>query len=98
MTRRGTLAIAAALLGLSTTHAQVLLGDTFSNGTLLTVNTATGGAGPFPGDHHLAMPLALRLGTNKPDEIEVCGLSLREPWYPFCWEPATRNDCLRDFE
>ncbi|HKI32526.1 MAG TPA: DUF362 domain-containing protein [Gemmataceae bacterium] len=54
--------------------------------------TAAAGTGPFPGDNHLALAAALGLGTNKPDEIEVCGLPLKEARHPFRWEPATRND------
>jgi uncharacterized protein (DUF362 family) len=54
--------------------------------------TAAAGTGPFPGDNHLAMAAALGLGTNKTDEIEVCGLTLKEARHPFRWEPATQND------
>jgi uncharacterized protein (DUF362 family) len=54
--------------------------------------TAAAGTGPFPGDNHLAMAAALGLGTNKPDEIDLCGLALKEARHPFHWEPATRND------
>jgi uncharacterized protein (DUF362 family) len=53
--------------------------------------TAAAGTGPFPGDNHLALAAALGLGTNRPDDIEVRGLSLKEARHPFRWEPATRN-------
>jgi uncharacterized protein (DUF362 family) len=53
--------------------------------------TAAAGTGPLPGDNHLAMAAALGLGTNRPEEIEVRGLSLREARHPFRWEPATRD-------
>ena len=38
------------------------------------------------------MAAALGLGTNRSEEIEVRGLSLREAQHPFRWEPATRDD------
>jgi uncharacterized protein (DUF362 family) len=53
--------------------------------------TAAAATGPFPGDNHLAMAAALGLGTNRPEEIEVRGLSLQEARHPFRWEPAARG-------
>jgi uncharacterized protein (DUF362 family) len=54
--------------------------------------TAKAATGPFPGDNHLALAADLGLGTNKLDEIEVLGLSIKEARHPFRWEPASRND------
>jgi uncharacterized protein (DUF362 family) len=54
--------------------------------------TAAEGTGPFPGTNHLALAAGLGVGTNKPEDIEVRGLSLKEARHPFGWEPATRND------
>ncbi len=54
--------------------------------------TAAPATGPFPGDNHLALAADLRLGTNRVEDIEVRGLSLKEARHPFRWEPATRGD------
>jgi uncharacterized protein (DUF362 family) len=52
---------------------------------------AKSGTGPFPGDNHLAMAAALRLGTNRLDDIEVFGVPLKEARHPFRWEPDKRD-------
>ena len=53
--------------------------------------TAGPGAGPFPGDNHLALAAQQNLGTHRLEEIEVRGLTLQEGLHPFDWEPRTRN-------
>lgn len=53
--------------------------------------TATAGTGPFPGDNHLALAAQLNLGTHRPEDIEVRGLSLQEALHPFQWEPKRRS-------
>jgi hypothetical protein len=49
--------------------------------------TAAPGAGPFPGDNHLALAAALGLGSNDPRRIEVVGLPLGRARHPFGWQP-----------
>lgn len=53
--------------------------------------TAASGTGPFPGDNHLALAAQLNLGTHRPEEIEVRGLTLQEALHPFQWEPRSRS-------
>ena len=38
---------------------------------------------PFPGENHLALLASVGVGTNDPERIEVCGLSLEEAIHPF---------------
>jgi uncharacterized protein (DUF362 family) len=52
---------------------------------------APAGTGVFPGDNHLAMAMALGLGTADPKQIEVLGLPLKQAVHPFGWEPARRH-------
>jgi uncharacterized protein (DUF362 family) len=52
--------------------------------------TAGHGTGPFPGDNHLALAARVGLGTHRPEEIEVRGLTMQEALHPFRWEPKTR--------
>jgi uncharacterized protein (DUF362 family) len=51
---------------------------------------AAPGTGPFPGDNHLALAAQQNLGTHRPEEIEVRGLTVQEALHPFRWEPKTR--------
>ncbi|HEX5269832.1 MAG TPA: hypothetical protein VFW33_05060, partial [Gemmataceae bacterium] len=53
--------------------------------------TAKAETGPFPGDNHLALAAELGLGTNKLEDIEVLGLSVKEARHPFRWEPEKRG-------
>jgi len=53
--------------------------------------TAAHGSGPFAGDNHLSLAAQQGLGTHRPEEIEVHGLSLQDALHPFRWEPKTRN-------
>jgi len=53
--------------------------------------TAAHGTGPFPGDNHLMLAAQLGLGTHRPDEIEVRGLTVSEALHPFQWEPKRRG-------
>ena len=47
------------------------------------------GTGPFPGDNHLALAAQQNLGTHRPEEIEVRGLTVQEALHPFQWEPKS---------
>jgi uncharacterized protein (DUF362 family) len=53
--------------------------------------TAAHGSGPFPGDNHLSLAAQQGLGTHRPEEIEVRGLSVQEALHPFRWEPKSRS-------
>jgi len=52
--------------------------------------TAAPGTGPFPGDNHLALAAQQNLGTHRPEDIEVRGLTVQEALHPFRWEPKNR--------
>jgi uncharacterized protein (DUF362 family) len=52
--------------------------------------TAAPGTGPFPGDNHLALAAQQNLGTHRPEDIEVRGLTVQEALHPFRWEPKSR--------
>ena len=52
---------------------------------------AAHGTGVFPGDNHLALAAQLGLGTHRPEEIDVRGLTVAEALHPFGWEPKRRG-------
>jgi uncharacterized protein (DUF362 family) len=52
---------------------------------------AAHGSGPFPGDNHLSLAAQRGLGTHRPEDIEVRGLSLQDALHPFRWEPKSRT-------
>lgn len=49
------------------------------------------GTGVFPGDNHLALAAQLGLGTHRPEEIDVRGLTVAQALHPFGWEPKRRG-------
>ena len=51
---------------------------------------AAPGTGPFPGDNHLALAAQQNLGTHRPEDLEVRGLTVQEALHPFQWEPKNR--------